>query len=75
VLRSHIDHCLYRRVFCLQRGTIHRQQWQSWKAHENVEEMVMATVHMGEYVQTMEAAIVVFAEVIASVIAIAIAIW
>ena len=57
----------------LQRGTIHRRQWQSWKAHEDIEEMVMATVQMGEYVQTMsEAAAVVFAEVIASVIAIAI---
>jgi len=56
-------------LFCLQRGTIHQSQWQSWKAHENVEEMVMATVQMGEYVQTMgrEAATVV---VIASVIAI-----
>jgi hypothetical protein len=40
--------------------------------NEPVEEMVMATVHMGEYVQTMgrEAAIAVFAQVIASVIAI-----
>jgi hypothetical protein len=80
VLRSHIDHCVYRRVFCLQRGTIHRRQWQLRKVHEDVEEMVMATVHMGEYVQTMgrpgpsgrEAAIPVFSEVIASVIGIGI---
>jgi hypothetical protein len=42
--------------------------------YENLEEMVMATVRMGEHVQTMgrQAATVVFAEVIASVIAIAI---
>ena len=76
MLRSHIDHCVYGRhsVFCLQRGTIHRRQWQSWKAHEDIEKMVMAAVQMGEYVQTMgrEAAIVVFAGVIASVNAIAI---
>jgi hypothetical protein len=74
VLRSYIDHRIYRRVYCLQRGTIHRRWWQSWKAHENFEEMVMATVQMGAHVQTMgrEAATVVFAEVIASVTAIAI---
>ena len=43
-----------------------------WKAHEDVEEMVMATVQMGEYVQTTggNAETVVFAEVIASVVAI-----
>jgi hypothetical protein len=75
VLRSYIDHSVSRRVFCLQRGTIHRRQWQSWKAHENVEEMVMATIQMGKYVQTMgrEAATVVLADVIAD--GIAIAIW
>jgi hypothetical protein len=72
-LRSHIDHSANRRVFCLQTGTIHRRRWQSWKAHEDIEELVMATVQMGEYMQTMgrEAATVVFAEVIV----IAIAIW
>ena len=45
-----------------------------WKVYDNIEEMVMATVRMGEHVQTMgkQAATVVFAEVIASVIAIAI---
>ncbi len=39
--------------------------------------MVMVTVQMGEYVETMDrqAAIVVFPEVIASVIAIAIESW
>ena len=43
---------------------------------EHVEEMVMATVRMEEHVQTMDsqAATVVFPEVIARVIAIAIAI-
>ena len=56
----------------LQRGTIHRRQWRLWKAYGDVEEMVMTTVQMGEYVQTMgrEAAIVVFAEMIAIAIAI-----
>jgi hypothetical protein len=47
-----------------------------WRVYENVEEMVMAmaTVRVGEHVQTMgrQAATVVFAEVMASVIAIAI---
>ena len=44
--------------------------------HEHVEEMVMATVRVGEHVRTMgrQAATVVFLEVIASVIAIAIVI-
>ena len=65
-------------MFCRQRETLHRQQWQSWKAHENVEEMGMATVQIEEYVQTMgmgkQAATVVLAGVIAtgSVTAIAI---
>ena len=76
MLRLHIDHFLETRscVQDLQRGTIRRRQWQSWKAHEKVEEMATATVRMGEYVQTMdrEAAAVVFAEVIAILIAIAI---
>ena len=75
--RSHIDHCVYyRRVFYLQRGTIHRWQWHSWKVHGHIEEMVMETVQMGEHVRTnetvgIEAAIVVFAdsEVIVSAIA------
>jgi hypothetical protein len=71
VLRSNIDHCVYGRHFCLQRGIIHLRQWQSWEVHEDIEEMVMAAVQMGEYVQTMgrEAATVVFAGVIACVIA------
>jgi hypothetical protein len=44
------------------------------KVYENIEDMVMGTVRMGEHVQTMgrQAATVVFAGVIASVIAIAI---
>jgi hypothetical protein len=60
-------------MFDLQKGTIHRQQWQSWKGHEYIEEMVMATVRIWEHVQTMgrEALTAVSAEVIASVIAIA----
>ena len=38
-----------------------------WKVHEDVGEMVIASVHRGEYVQTMgrDAATVVSAEVIA----------
>ena len=77
--RSHIDHCVYRLVPNLQRGTIHRWQWHSWKVHGHLEEMVMETVQMGEYVRTNEtvggeAAIVEFAdsEVSVSVIATAI---
>ena len=71
--RSHIDHyVVYGHVFCLQKRTIHRRQWQSWKAHEkkNIEEMVMATVLIGEYVQTMgrEAASAVFPEVICDLV-------
>jgi hypothetical protein len=59
-------------MFCLQGGTIDRRQWQSWKAHEDFEEVVMAIVQMGEYVQTMgwEAVTAVFAH-FAEVIAIA----
>ena len=66
-MRSYIDHCVYGhrhgRVLCLQRGTIHRRQWQLWKVHEGFEEMVTATVRIGVYVQTMGR--VVSAEVIA----------
>jgi hypothetical protein len=79
VLRSHIDHCLetWIRVHNLQRGTIRRRRWHSWKVHENLEEMVIATVRMRGRVQTMgrQVATVVFPEVIASVIATAIASW
>ena len=73
MLRSHIDRCVYGRVFCLQRGTIHRRQWPSWKAHENLEEMAIATVRRGERVQTMgkRAATAVLPEVIAVAIVIA----
>ena len=62
MLRFDIDHCVYGRMYCLQRGIIHRREWQSRKAHENAEEMVMAIFQMGKYyVQTMgrEAASVV----------------
>jgi hypothetical protein len=53
----------------LQTGTIHRRQWQLWKSHDDIGEMVMGTVQVGEYVQTMgrQAATVAFPEVIASV--------
>jgi hypothetical protein len=74
VLKSHIDHCLetWLCVHNLQKGTIRQRQWDSLKAHDNVEEMVTAIVQVGEHVQTMgrEVATVVFAEEIASVIAI-----
>jgi hypothetical protein len=45
-----------------------------WKVYDHIEEMVMGTVRMGDHGQTMgrQAATVVFAGVIASVIAIAI---
>ncbi len=71
MLRSHIGHCIYGCVFCLQRGTIHRRQWEWWKAHDDVEEMIIAIVQMGDYVQTMgrETATVVFVELIAIAIA------
>jgi hypothetical protein len=75
VLISHINHCLKSRsIHNLQRVTTRRRRWHLWKVYDNIEELVMATVRMGEHVQTMgkQAATVVFAEVIASVIAIAI---
>jgi len=53
VLRTHIDRSVYGRVSNHQRGTIRQRECQSWKAHDYIEEMVMATVLMGEYVQTM----------------------
>ena len=52
-MRTNIGHCDQSRVHDLQRGTIRRWQWQSWKAHDHIEEMVMATVLRGEHVQTM----------------------
>ena len=60
----------------LQRGTIRRRRWHLGKVHEHVEEMVMATVRVGEHVRTMgrQAATVVLPEVIASEIVIAIVI-
>jgi hypothetical protein len=58
-------------MMCLQRGTIHRRQWHLMKSHGDIGEMAMATVQVGEYVQTMDrqAATVAFPEVIASAIA------
>ena len=55
-------------MYCLQRGTIHRRQWQSWKAHDNIGEMVTAMLRIGKHVQTMggQTATVVFAEEIES---------
>ena len=78
-MRTHISHWLKTCVLNLQRGTIRRWWWHSWKVHRHVEEMdqmVTATVRLGEHRQTMgrQAATVVFSEMIASVIAIAIAI-
>ena len=29
------------------------RRWHLWKVHDDLEEMVMATVQMGDYVQTM----------------------
>jgi hypothetical protein len=45
-----------------------------WKVYDNIDDMVMATVRVGDHGQTMgrQAATVVFAGVIPSVIAIAI---
>ena len=69
MLRLYIDHCVYGRMYCLQRGTIHQRQWESWKAHEHAEEMEMAIFQMGKYyVQTMgsrQTATVVFAVYVA----------
>jgi hypothetical protein len=82
VLRSYVDRRIYCRVYqgvyCLQRGTIHRRQWRSWKVHNNIGEMVMAMVRIGEHVKTMggQTAAVFFAEEIESVIVvIGIGIW
>ncbi len=52
MLRTHIDRCVECRVHNLQRGTIRQRQWQSWKAYDHIEEMVMASVLIGEHVQT-----------------------
>jgi hypothetical protein len=69
VLRSHIDHCLetWICVHNLQRGTIRRRGWHSWKVHEPFEERVTAIVRTGKHVQTMgrQAVTVVFPDVIA----------
>ncbi len=66
MLRTYIDRCVENRehLHNLQRGTIRPRQWQSWKAHDHVEGMVMATFLMGEHVQTMgrQAATIAFAE-------------
>jgi hypothetical protein len=78
MLRTHINFCLetWACLHNLQRGTIRRRRWHSWKVHgHSIEVMVMATVRMKEHVQTMgrQAATVVFpdSEVLASVIVIA----
>jgi len=52
VLRTHIDRCVESRMHNLQRGTTRQRQWQSWKAHDEIEEMAIATVLMGDK-QTM----------------------
>ena len=55
MLISHIHHCLesWNRDHNLRRGTTRQQLWHSWKVNDNCEEMVMATVRLGDYVQTM----------------------
>jgi hypothetical protein len=53
VLRIHTDRCLETRVHNLQRGTIRWRQSQSRSTHDNIGEMVKATVRIGEYGQTM----------------------
>jgi hypothetical protein len=82
VLRTHINYCSETRdcLYNLQRGTIRWRRWHSWKEHgHSIEEMVLATVRMGEHVRTMgrQAATVVFpdSKVLASVIVIVIASW
>ncbi len=62
MLRTHIDHRVESRVHNLQRGTIRRWQSQSWKAHNHIEEMAMATVLRGEHVQTMGRQVATVAE-------------
>jgi hypothetical protein len=77
-LRAHIDHCLEPCICVhnLQRGTIRRRRWHSWKVNEHFEEMVMTIVRVGEHVQTMgkHSATVVFPQAIGSVIAIVVAV-
>jgi hypothetical protein len=53
VLRIHTDRCLQSRVHNPQRGTIRWRQSQSRSAHDNIGEMVTATVRIGEHGQTM----------------------
>jgi len=53
VLRSHIHRSGKSRSHNLQKETVRRGQWQSWKANDYIEEMVMASVLIGEHVQTM----------------------
>jgi hypothetical protein len=50
VLRTHTDRSLHGRVDVLQREITRSQ---SRSAYEQLEEMVMATVRIGEHVQTM----------------------
>lgn len=73
MLRTHIVHCLETWICVqnLQKGTIRRWGSHSQKVHKHFEGTVMATVRMGEHVQTMgrQAVSVVFPEV--NVVAIA----
>ncbi len=64
MLRTHIDRYVESHVHNLQRERVRRGQWRSWKAHDQIEEMVMVSVLVGEHVQTMgrQAATVAFAE-------------
>jgi hypothetical protein len=53
VLRMHTDRCLESRVHNLQRETIRWRQSRSRSAHDNIGEMVKATVRTGGHGQTM----------------------
>ena len=52
MLRIHTDRCSGSRVHNLQRGTIRWQQLRSLSAHDNIGEMVKATVRIEERGQT-----------------------
>ena len=73
MLRSHIDHCVWSRVYDLQRGTIDTGGSESDRRGKGtmIEEMAMAIIQIGEYVQTVcrQAATVVFPEDVEIVIA------
>jgi hypothetical protein len=53
VLIAHIDRCVYGILLNLRRGNFPRWQSQSQSAYDHGGEIVMATVRIEEYVQTM----------------------